>query len=61
MIKIQCNLLFVADWYCQYAGKVSVPRQLVIKRDASSIPDAVNRAGLRLPLGTLHFLVNSCH
>ncbi|KAK4742630.1 hypothetical protein SAY87_000631 [Trapa incisa] len=31
-------------------GKVSVPSQLVIKRDASSIPDAVNIAGLRLPL-----------
>ncbi|XP_062158217.1 inositol-tetrakisphosphate 1-kinase 3-like isoform X1 [Alnus glutinosa] len=30
-------------------GKVGVPRQLVIKRDASSIPDAVAKAGLRLP------------
>ncbi|CAK9157715.1 unnamed protein product [Ilex paraguariensis] len=31
-------------------GKVRVPRQLVIKRDPSSIPDAVNKAGLTLPL-----------
>lgn len=34
-----------------YAGKVGVPRQLVIKRDASSIPDAVTKSGLMLPLG----------
>lgn len=33
------------------AGKVDVPRQLVIKKDASSIPDAVTKAGLMLPLG----------
>jgi inositol-1,3,4-trisphosphate 5/6-kinase/inositol-tetrakisphosphate 1-kinase len=31
-------------------GKVGVPRQLVIKRDASSIPDAVTKSGLMLPL-----------
>ncbi|CAH9121723.1 unnamed protein product [Cuscuta epithymum] len=31
-------------------GKVDVPRQLVIEYDSSSIPDAVTRAGLRLPL-----------
>ncbi|KAM5575144.1 inositol-tetrakisphosphate 1-kinase 3 [Rosa sericea] len=31
-------------------GKVGVPRQLVIKRDASSIPDAVTDSGLKLPL-----------
>ncbi|XVE95102.1 hypothetical protein REPUB_Repub02eG0067700 [Reevesia pubescens] len=31
-------------------GKVGVPRQLVIKRDASSIRDAVAKAGLTLPL-----------
>ncbi|XP_048331792.2 inositol-tetrakisphosphate 1-kinase 3 isoform X2 [Ziziphus jujuba] len=31
-------------------GKVGVPRQLVIKRDASSIPDAVAKSGLTLPL-----------
>lgn len=33
------------------AGKVDVPRQLVIERDASSIPDVVLKAGLTLPLG----------
>ncbi|KAK8355368.1 hypothetical protein V6Z12_A05G284800 [Gossypium hirsutum] len=31
-------------------GKAGVPRQLVIKRDTSSIPDFVAEAGLRLPL-----------
>ncbi|KAL8487758.1 hypothetical protein ACS0TY_024182 [Phlomoides rotata] len=31
-------------------GKVGVPKQLVIKTDPSSIPDAVNKAGLRLPI-----------
>ncbi|XP_022768577.1 inositol-tetrakisphosphate 1-kinase 3-like isoform X2 [Durio zibethinus] len=31
-------------------GNVGVPRQLVIKRDASCIPDAVAKAGLTLPL-----------
>lgn len=31
-------------------GTVGVPRQLVIKKDPASIPDAVNKAGLRLPL-----------
>ncbi|KAF8395988.1 hypothetical protein HHK36_017599 [Tetracentron sinense] len=31
-------------------GKVSVPRQLVITEDPSSIPDAVTKAGLVLPL-----------
>ncbi|KAL6176689.1 hypothetical protein ACLB2K_053322 [Fragaria x ananassa] len=31
-------------------GKDGVPRQLVIKRDASSIPDAVRDSGLKLPL-----------
>ncbi|KAJ9674126.1 hypothetical protein PVL29_023589 [Vitis rotundifolia] len=31
-------------------GKVGVPKQLVVKRDASSIPDAVTKAGLKLPL-----------
>lgn len=34
-----------------FAGKVCVPTQLVIKKDASSIPDAVERAGLRFPIG----------
>ncbi|GKV33493.1 hypothetical protein SLEP1_g42001 [Rubroshorea leprosula] len=31
-------------------GKVGVPKQLVIKRDASSIPEAVIKSGLSLPL-----------
>lgn len=31
-------------------GKVGVPRQLVIKRDPYSIPEAVAKAGLTLPL-----------
>ncbi|BFG19560.1 inositol-tetrakisphosphate 1-kinase 3 isoform X1 [Prunus yedoensis var. nudiflora] len=31
-------------------GKVGVPRQLVVKRDASSIPDAVANSGLTLPI-----------
>ncbi|KAI4366509.1 hypothetical protein MLD38_022380 [Melastoma candidum] len=31
-------------------GNVGVPKQLVIKKDASSIPDAVDRSGLRLPI-----------
>ncbi|CAA0809089.1 Inositol-tetrakisphosphate 1-kinase 3 [Striga hermonthica] len=38
--------LNLADTY----GKVSVPKQLVIKKDPSSIPGAVNKAGLRLPI-----------
>ncbi|KAJ8494152.1 hypothetical protein OPV22_015873 [Ensete ventricosum] len=31
-------------------GKVGTPRQLVITKDPSSIPDAVSKAGLTLPL-----------
>ncbi|KAJ4962305.1 hypothetical protein NE237_022244 [Protea cynaroides] len=31
-------------------GKVGVPKQLVVKKDPSSIPDAVTKAGLKLPL-----------
>lgn len=33
------------------AGTVGVPKQLVIKKDPSSILDSVNEAGLRLPIG----------
>lgn len=33
------------------AGKVDIPRQLVIKKDAACIPDAVTNAGLMLPIG----------
>ncbi|XP_037492666.1 inositol-tetrakisphosphate 1-kinase 3-like [Jatropha curcas] len=32
-------------------GRVDIPRQLVIKKDAASIPDAVMKAGLMLPIG----------
>lgn len=38
------------------AGKVGVPKQLVINKDPSSIPGAVNMAGLRLPIGNLSIL-----
>ncbi|KAL3634057.1 Inositol-tetrakisphosphate 1-kinase 3 [Castilleja foliolosa] len=31
-------------------GKVGVPKQLVIKKDPLSIPGAVNKSGLRLPI-----------
>ncbi|KAL5988343.1 Inositol-tetrakisphosphate 1-kinase 3 [Asimina triloba] len=34
-------------------GEVGVPRQLVITKDPLSIPDAVMKAGLKLPLGDL--------
>lgn len=37
------------------AGTVGVPKQLVIKKDPSSISDAVKKAGLSLPLGMLPF------
>lgn len=45
-----------------YAGKVGVPRQLVIKKDASSISDAVAKYGLTLPLGMHMFtFIESFH
>ncbi|KAK8552519.1 hypothetical protein V6N12_041110 [Hibiscus sabdariffa] len=47
----QSMLQCVADMNLfEFYGKVGVPRQLVIKSDASSIPDLVAEAGLRLPL-----------
>ncbi|KAE8684548.1 Inositol-tetrakisphosphate 1-kinase 3 [Hibiscus syriacus] len=47
----QSMLQCVADMNLSSSyGKVGVPRQLVIKKDASSIADAVNKAGLILPL-----------
>ncbi|KAK3425660.1 hypothetical protein EUGRSUZ_F02197 [Eucalyptus grandis] len=47
----QYMLQEVADMnFSDSHGKVGVPRQLVVKRDASCIPDAVSRAGLRLPI-----------
>lgn len=44
--------------FCGREGRVGVPKQLVIKKDASSISEAVNKAGLRLPLGMKRCLVN---
>jgi hypothetical protein len=38
------------------AGKVRVPRQMVINNDPSSIPHEVTSAGLKLPLGRVSFL-----
>ncbi|KAH9301146.1 hypothetical protein KI387_012729, partial [Taxus chinensis] len=35
---------------CDCEGKVGVPRQLVITGDPASIPNAVTKAGLKLPL-----------
>ncbi|KAF3777273.1 Inositol-tetrakisphosphate 1-kinase 2 [Nymphaea thermarum] len=47
----QSMLQDVADLnLCDQNGKIGVPRQLTIYGDPASIPDAVNRAGLRLPL-----------
>ncbi|KAH7567587.1 hypothetical protein JRO89_XS07G0097400 [Xanthoceras sorbifolium] len=47
----QSMLQCVADMNLSNAyGKVGVPRQLVIEKDASSIPEVVNDAGLTLPL-----------
>ncbi|GJN20267.1 hypothetical protein PR202_gb07622 [Eleusine coracana subsp. coracana] len=37
-------------WRPTIAGEVCTPRQLVIMKDPSSIPDAVAKAGLTLPL-----------
>ncbi|CAI0464216.1 unnamed protein product, partial [Linum tenue] len=45
----QSMLQCVADMNLS-TSYVDVPRQLVIKKDASSIPDAVTKAGLTLPL-----------
>lgn len=47
----QSMLQCVADMNLSNSyGKVDVPRQLVIKKDAASIPDAVTKAGLMLPI-----------
>ncbi|XP_072990931.1 inositol-tetrakisphosphate 1-kinase 3 isoform X1 [Typha latifolia] len=47
----QSMLQEVADLnLSDYYGKVGVPRQLVITKDPSSIPAAVTKAGLTLPL-----------
>ncbi|KAJ0086877.1 hypothetical protein Patl1_08750 [Pistacia atlantica] len=47
----QSMLQCVADMNLSICyGKVGVPRQLVIERDASLIPEVVTKAGLTLPL-----------
>lgn len=47
----QSMLQDVADLdFSDAQGTVGVPKQLVIKKDPLSIPDAVDRAGLMLPL-----------
>ncbi|GAB2219386.1 hypothetical protein Droror1_Dr00007021 [Drosera rotundifolia] len=46
--------LNLADNY----GRVCVPRQLVIERDSSTIPNEVTKAGLRLPLVAKPLLVD---
>ncbi|TYJ35321.1 hypothetical protein E1A91_A05G228900v1 [Gossypium mustelinum] len=54
----QSMLQCVADMNLSTSyGRVGVPRQLVIKKDASSIADAVDKAGLILPLGGVLFKV----
>ncbi|XP_061972158.1 inositol-tetrakisphosphate 1-kinase 3-like isoform X2 [Populus nigra] len=47
----QSMLQCVADMNLSNSyGKVGIPKQLVIKKDASSIPGAVAKAGLMLPI-----------
>ncbi|KAI4339791.1 hypothetical protein MLD38_024694 [Melastoma candidum] len=47
----QCMLQEVVDMnFSDPFGKVCVPRQIVIKKDASLIPDSVEKAGLRFPI-----------
>ncbi|KAG8654848.1 inositol-tetrakisphosphate 1-kinase 3 isoform X2 [Manihot esculenta] len=47
----QSMLQCVADMNLSNSyGKVDIPRQLVIKKDAACIPDAVTNAGLMLPI-----------
>ncbi|CAA2995974.1 inositol-tetrakisphosphate 1-kinase 3-like isoform X1 [Olea europaea subsp. europaea] len=47
----QSMLQDVADLNLSNAyGKVGVPKQLIFKKDPSTIPEAVNKAGLRLPI-----------
>lgn len=40
-----------------FAGRVGVPKQLFVNTDPSSIPAAVMRAGLSLPLGEFAYLL----
>lgn len=54
IFKAIFSLFLIESSLCIWnsVGKVGVPRQLVITKDPSSIPDAVIKAGLTLPLGT---------
>ncbi|XP_031480433.1 inositol-tetrakisphosphate 1-kinase 3-like isoform X2 [Nymphaea colorata] len=55
----QSMLKDVADLnLCSSSGKIGVPKQLVVEGDPNSIPDAVNRAGLKLPLVAKPLLVD---
>lgn len=45
---VHCKSMFLI--LCP-AGRVCAPKQLVIKKDPTSIPFEVAKAGLRLPLG----------
>jgi len=42
---------FIIMVQLSFAGKVRVPKQLFVNTDPLSIPAAVTRAGLSLPLG----------
>ncbi|KAM1003062.1 hypothetical protein FF1_003367 [Malus domestica] len=41
-------------------GKVGVPKQLIVTKDPSSIPNEVDKAGLKLPLGRVNLSFFSC-
>lgn len=43
-------------FFC-FTGRVDVPKQLVIMKDASSISDAVVNDGLKLPLGMYIYMI----
>lgn len=64
-------LLYIDLYLCKYdqfvfwllmivVGRVGVPRQLVITKDPLSVPDEVNKAGLKLPLGIPSQLMHFC-
>ncbi|XP_031478687.1 inositol-tetrakisphosphate 1-kinase 3-like isoform X2 [Nymphaea colorata] len=47
----QSMLNVVDDLNLSYSnGKIAIPKQLVVRGDPNSVPDAVKRAGLKLPL-----------
>ncbi|PWA56009.1 Inositol-tetrakisphosphate 1-kinase [Artemisia annua] len=45
------------SYLVNFLGTVGVPKQLVIEEDPSSIPNAIRKAGLSLPLGGVLFKV----